>query len=366
MNILIVTRSFVREVSAFVNYAAQVDPTLRFSLVLPNPPSEPLPANVKLSIRKLWWPQRMRATCYGPAVLHDILACRPAILHLFEEFSGLIAWQALWLNRLLGRRSRVMIYSAENLRNNLRRIFRLSGEYVAARSDLAFVCSRGVQQVLAAEGYTKPITVFPLGVDTSVFTPDTNERLKTSLDLEGKFVVGYVGRLLAIKGVHLLIEMLPQLPESVHLLLVGAGPEEANLRTAAARRQVQHRVHLVGSVPYARLPQYIKCMDVGVVPSQTTSYWQEQFGRAIIELMSCEVPVIGSDSGSIPEVIGDAGIIVPEQRVPAFVQNIEGLRRNPAKRRALGKKGRMRVQAHYSQQIMCEQLLSMYRRLFSL
>ena len=53
-------------------------------------------------------------------------------------------------------------------------------------------------------------------------------------------------------------------------------------------------------------------MDVSVLPSLTRPNWKEQFGRTLAEAMSCETPVIGSDSGEIPHVIGDAGLIFKE------------------------------------------------------
>ena len=56
----------------------------------------------------------------------------------------------------------------------------------------------------------------------------------------------------------------------------------------------------------------LKSMDVLVLPSRSMPYWKEQFGRVLVEAMACGVPVIGSDSGAIPAVIGDAGLVFPE------------------------------------------------------
>jgi len=64
-------------------------------------------------------------------------------------------------------------------------------------------------------------------------------------------------------------------------------------------------------------------MQVLLVPSLTTSSWKEQFGRAIVEAFACGVPVIGSDSGEIPFVIADAGIVVPENQ-PLLLANAIG------------------------------------------
>ncbi|MBD3307174.1 glycosyltransferase [candidate division KSB3 bacterium] len=218
---------------------------------------------------------------------------------------------------------------------------------------------------MRAEGFSKPIEVFPLGVDTSHFRKFSVPHVKTRLNLDGKFVVGYIGRLLKIKGVSLLIEMLRVLPDEVHLLIIGSGPERPRLQALAADYRLESRIHYLGAVPYAELPQYLNCMDLGILPSKTTKRWKEQFGRALVELMSCEIPVIGSDSGSIPEVIGQAGWLFPEHNVQELVRLVRMLQAHPAQRKAAAKRGRARVIAHYSVEIMAEQFLTMYRQLTS-
>lgn len=316
-----------------------------------------------MSQRKVYFEHRMRAACYDPSLFQDILTFRPDILHLFEEFSGLITFQALLANRMLGRKSKVLLYSAENLPHNMHPVFRLLMRSVMARSHAALVCSQGVKPILEAEGYSKPIEVFPLGVDPSTFYKFPVADLKTQLKLDGKFVLGYAGRLLAIKGVFLLIEMMRHLPEHVHLLLVGAGPEESRLRDMAGAFGVAHRIRFVGSIPYPELPSYMNCMDIGIAPSQTTPYWKEQFGRVLVELMSCEVPVIGSNSGSIPEVLGEAGYIFQENALQELIHLIHVLMQQSEKTTEHGKAGRERVLKHYSQERMCQQLITMYQHL---
>ena len=65
----------------------------------------------------------------------------------------------------------------------------------------------------------------------------------------------------------LLIEMLRSLPENVCLLMIGTGPEEQNLKNVVASYRLEHRVHMIGHVPYTQLPEYMNCMDIGLVPS---------------------------------------------------------------------------------------------------
>ncbi len=63
---------------------------------------------------------------------------------------------------------------------------------------------------------------------------------------------------------------------------------------------------------------FMNAIDVFVLPSRTTPRWKEQFGRVIIEAQACGTPVIGSDSGAIPEVVGKGGWIVPERDPPGL------------------------------------------------
>ena len=81
------------------------------------------------------------------------------------------------------------------------------------------------------------------------------------------------------------------------------------LIATAAELGLAERVHLPGVIHNSDLPAFMNALDVFVLPSETRSNWREQFGRVIVEAMSCGVPVIGSDSGEIPTVLGDAGLI---------------------------------------------------------
>lgn len=361
MKILILTKSFEREVTAFVRYATTVASGLHFRVVMPDSSHTPLP--VPLSRRRLYWAQHMRAAWFSPALLQDFKVFRPDIVHIFEEYSSLIAFQAVILRNMYCPESSIMVYAAENIPGNVGVFFRLPARYVMRRAHLAFVCSHGVKQVLVEEGWTLPIEVFPLGVDISAFQKCDASQLKHDLGLDGKFIIGYVGRLLTIKGIFDLLEMMRRLPENAHLLMVGGGPEEAEFRRRMADYELTDCVHVLGDVPYAELPHYINCMDIGVVPSHTTPRWKEQFGRVLIELMSCEVPVIGSDSGSIPEVLGEAGAIFPEDHIDALVSLVQQLMAQPATRQDFGQRGRTRVEKLYALSVMYQQFFAMYKRL---
>ncbi|PID57161.1 hypothetical protein CSB45_07990 [candidate division KSB3 bacterium] len=361
MKILIITRSFVREVSSFVKHAEASAPSLQFSVILPYY-HDVLPAEV--NILPLYFSHCIRGSFYPlRSLVSQIRTFRPDIVHVFEEYSGLMAFHATLFARLCCRHSKIIVYSAENIPDNIRSVLRLPTKYVMAQADLAAVCSHGVKEVLKQEGFSKNIQVFPLGVDTSTFYKFPYSPLKAELQLDSNFVLGYIGRLLRIKGIFFLLEVLRELPENVHLLLLGSGPEDRHLRYTAVKLGVEKRVHILGEIAYQQLPDYINCMDIGIVPSHTSKRWKEQFGRALVEMMSCELTVLGSDSGSIPEVLGNREYIFRDGDVRQLVTMVQTLMHAPKTRQSIGQRGRQRVQTFYSIEQMYQGFFTMYQQL---
>jgi glycosyltransferase involved in cell wall biosynthesis len=114
------------------------------------------------------------------------------------------------------------------------------------------------------------------------------------------------------------------------------------------------------------MPGVLQGFDVLAGPSLTLPNWKEQFGRMLVEAMACEVPVVGSDSGEIPQVIGDGGLVVPEGNVEALRGALQQLHDSQNLRRSLGRAGRQRVLAHYTQRAIASQTAVVYRRMLGL
>jgi glycosyltransferase involved in cell wall biosynthesis len=128
---------------------------------------------------------------------------------------------------------------------------------------------------------------------------------------------------------------------------------------------VRDRVTFRGSLPGEEIPAMLAELDVVVVPSRTMPNWKEQFGRVIVEAMACEVPVIGSDSGEIPNVIGEAGIIFPEGDAEALAVQLDNLLNDPLRAERLGQAGRERVLARYTHERIARATYDLYADVLS-
>ena len=214
-----------------------------------------------------------------------------------------------------------------------------------------------VAEVLRRKGYAGPLSVFSVhGVDPAIYHP-----LPRSTEPD-RFVIGYVGRLVLAKGTGVLVEALAGLPAACHLRLVGGGADEPVLRRLAAERGVADRVEFLPAVPTTEIPQVLAGMDVLALPSLTQPNWKEQFGRTLVEAMACQVAVVGSDSGEIPNVIGDAGLIAPEGDASELRAALRGLYERPAEREEYARRGRERVLASFTQEQVALKTVAVYHQ----
>jgi len=212
------------------------------------------------------------------------------------------------------------------------------------------------------QGYSLPMRLIPLGVDIQHFYPSVDAQLQTRRLLAWEEqdipVIGYLGRLVPEKGLNLLMEVLDKLQTPWRVLFVGTGSMESSLRTWAKR--YPDRVRICTDVKHSEVPQYLNAMDILVAPSQTVSNWQEQFGRMLIEAFACGVPVIGSDSGEIPYVIQDAGVVVGAKDELGWVAAISDLLNSSSRRQELAKKGLERAHKVYAWSSIAKQHLQFF------
>ncbi len=177
-----------------------------------------------------------------------------------------------------------------------------------------------------------PVTL-PLGVDLTDFAP-LDRRPPTFDHLR----LGYVGRLHPHKGIPVLLQAIVPLP-GVSAVIVGDGPEAEGLKELAQSLSIEGRVQFVGHANYRSLADLYRELDVVVIPSVPTRRWDEQFCRVAVEAMASGVPIVASNTGALPEVIGDAGILVPPGDPRSLAKALEGLASVPERWQVLRQRG---------------------------
>jgi glycosyltransferase involved in cell wall biosynthesis len=173
-----------------------------------------------------------------------------------------------------------------------------------------------------------------------------------------------VGRLVYEKGIHLIFYAVKDFDFNYKVLVIGSGPYKKNLETIAKKLNIDKKVIFLDWIRYNQLPDYYNCMDVLVLPSLTTPNWKEQFGRVLIEAMSCEVAVIGSSSGEIPIVIGECGLLFKENNVDELREKLLFLFKNCEIRKNLAKKGRKRVEENFDRRLLDKKTYQIYKSLY--
>ena len=173
--------------------------------------------------------------------------------------------------------------------------------------------------------------------------------------------MGYIGRIVPEKGIGILLRAAAQLDGDWRLRLVGGGSARGETESLARSLGISEKVAFIGQLPSTDLPDQYRKLDALVLPSLTRPNWKEQFGRVLVEAMAGGVPVIGSDSGAIPGVIGDAGLIVPEGDVEALAAALRDLREMPALRSELIERGRARFLAHFTHERIAEATVDVYK-----
>jgi glycosyltransferase involved in cell wall biosynthesis len=215
-------------------------------------------------------------------------------------------------------------------------------------------------EVVRWRGYKGPVAVIPqVGLDPAQFADPHSDEPDAADD---SFRIGFAGRLVPEKGVLDLWEAFLPLANRAVLVLLGEGPLRDTILQQAATAGIAHRVEMPGYVPYAQMPAWLKSLDVLVLPSRTTTIWKEQFGHVLVEAMLAGVPVIGSNSGAIPEVIGKAGLLFPEGDVPALRERLVFLAEHPEERRRLADTGTQRALQHFTDAAIAQATLRVYEQ----
>ena len=234
--------------------------------------------------------------------------------------------------------------------------------YSIDQSDCVTAVSESLRTSTREElGITRSIQVIPNFLDCDVHrrhpAPELRKRL-SRCDDNTKLVV-HVSNFRPVKRIDAVMQVFDQIRKEVpaRLLLVGDGPELGTAYRMGRQLGISDLVDAVGAQEEV-LP-LLSVADVFLLPSS-----QESFGLAALEAMACEVPVVASDVGGLPEVIenGVSGLLHPPDDLDAMAASAIALLRDPELHRAVARAARHRVCEKFS----AERIVPMYERCYSM
>lgn len=269
---------------------------------------------------------------------------KPELIYAEEDPFSLGAYQALRAAQSVG--ARFAFYTWENMNRRYKPPLNWVRKGVLRGSAAGVAGNREGAELLRGWGFEAPLLTQPqYGIDTKHFKPAVRKAKRP-------FTVGYFGRLVPEKGVDLLLRAahLAKLPVRVG----GQGPEEHALRLQCDALGVDARFE--GFVSFERRAKFYAGIDALALPSRTQHDWKEQFGRVLAEAMACGVPCVGSDSGAIPEVIGDAGLVFKEGDAKGLAAALSRLAKDAKLRARLAKASRARAVKFFDEGALVNEL----------
>lgn len=246
------------------------------------------------------------------------------------------------------KNNRVLVcQSCENLAIDLRSSFQRGGiksipaavyKYFLKRRSLplvtsVFTISKEGTTVFEKMGY-KNVCQIPLGFNPCIFFPNEGSRKRIRNELQlNKPVIAYFGRLTKEKGVHLLIEALAGLKDLEWTFMIDrfdlyATSYHVFLQQLISDHGIADRVVYIDA-GHEEIAEYMNAADAVIVPSISTPKWKEQYGRVASEAMACGKVVIVSASGTLPELVGECGIVFPEGDIVALKNELKRYLNNP-------------------------------------
>lgn len=292
--------------------------------------------------------------------LKDLLKnFQPDIIDLEDEPFNLGSYQIVNYRNRYTAKSKVVLHASQHQFKHYPPPFNFIEKYVLKRVEAILARNQMAINVLRQKGYRGLLFKVTHGVDINAFHPGEQPNLYHQLNTGKKLIIGYVGALDEHKGVHHLIEALDGV--ECKLLLIGNGRLKDKLQHLSKLKKVD--TEFILSASHLEVAHYMNCMDIFVLPSLTRPNWVEKFGRVLIEAMASGLPIIGSDSGEIPNVIGNTGLIFNEGNVSDLHNKILMLMKNSGQRSKLGQLARSRAQSLYSWNKIAQQTIEVYYKL---
>lgn len=247
-------------------------------------------------------------------------------------------------------------------------------ETVRRQADLFIAITKKAKDALVQEGVSpEKIIVQPMGVDIDRFSPaPADEELIKKLSIDRKkIIILFSGRLVKEKGIFELLEAAKilisesnSLKRMPFFILAGAGTEKNAVLSKISKEGLTGFIVILDKLPYNEIHKLYNICNIFVLPSKATKKWEEQFGMVLVEAMACGKPVVSTESGSIPEVIQDAGLLCQPGNAESLAEKFKPLINNESLRKELGEKARKLALERYNCKKIAESLAEIYLGLY--
>ncbi|MDD3628146.1 MAG: glycosyltransferase family 4 protein [bacterium] len=281
---------------------------------------------------------------------NEIKEINPEVVFISNDPYAISAYQAI-----KGLRDKkIIIYGIQNIKKYIPFPFSSIYRHNLKYCDYFLGCNTATLKINQDWGFKGPVDYLPIGIDREHFKKKTNYSLP---DIPR---IGFVGRVEEIKGIKYLIRALNILEFKVKLTVIGEGSQLNWIKENVNKNKIE--LIIKSFVSHNKMPEEYLNLDLLIVPSITIWRWKEQFGRVLVEAMASGVPVIGSDSGAIPDVLGDAGIIVKERNAEDINRAIKLIVNDEDLRIKLIKKGFMRVEKYFFWESVADKVINVIEK----
>ncbi len=287
---------------------------------------------------------------------------KPDILHIEEIPFSLVCWQ--FLKQAKKYNLKKIFFTWENIERKLNPVYKYFYKYSLENSDCAIAGNEDGKKILLKLGFNRKIYVMPqYGINFSDFKSE-----KKLLPEDGEdFKIAYMGRIVPEKGIEILLKSIEGL-DKIKLMIAGVGEKdyEEKIKNIIKQKNLDKKIEWKGHIPSKDIPEFLNKMHILILPSVARPDWKEQFGRVLIEAFASKVAVIGSSSGEIPNVIGDAGLIFKEGDSDDLKEKIKLLLNDKNLYLQNIEKGLKRISENYTNDKIAEKVFSIYKELLNL
>jgi len=277
---------------------------------------------------------------------------KPDLIYIVHEEGILIHQQIYLYKKLFADNAKVIFFSMNASGVPTKRFYhRWMWRNIKNSTDAAFVHYPGCLESLRNAGYTKPIYLqTQIGVNEALFRPNSasREQYRDKLGFKTKFVIGYAGRLTREKGIDDLLAVMPLEGIDWALLFIGIGNMQSIIEARIKQEGWEDRVHITGFIDLNEVPGYMNAMDCFVLGSKTTNNWIDTFPLVTVQAQASGVPVIASDSASLPWQLADTALFFHEGDKKILKEKLLTYAQNPATKEEYAKRGRERCLGYFS------------------